>query len=72
MIHCWRWEVKEVRVVYMIYFFLSLSLTGIAILDLGFQILHAQYSMEKFLGEFVQRSAVFEIAFWSGKSLRII
>jgi ATP-dependent RNA helicase DDX60 len=33
----------------------------------SFQILHATYSLERLLDNFIKRGAVFEIVFWEGK-----
>ena len=35
--------------------------------DPSFQILHAFHILERTLGEFIKRSAVFDIVFWDGE-----
>ena len=35
--------------------------------DPSFQILHAFYTLERTLDEFIKRSAVFDVVFWDGE-----
>lgn len=35
--------------------------------DPSFQILHAFHILERILGEFIKRSAAFDVVFWDGK-----
>lgn len=39
----------------------------ISIIDVSFQYLHARYSLERALKEYVKRNAVFEIVFFEGE-----
>lgn len=40
------------------------NLISLCVVDLSFQILHAYHLLEYILGEFIQRSANFDVVFW--------
>ena len=40
--------------------------------DPSFQILHAFHTLERTLGEFIMRSAVFDIVFWDGEFVPVV
>jgi hypothetical protein len=65
MIVCWPLAVPTVRLTPVV----ELTTIHIPFLCLApdFQILHAMYSIERILNQFLTRSAVFEVIFWDGK-----